>query len=62
MVEEAREISYKRARQKASYGLEISKQTVKNEVNKLKFHLKMEKEEMNNKYRRNWNTGRKNIL
>jgi len=35
IIEEARETSYKRAGQKASYGTEISKQTVKNEINKL---------------------------
>ena len=37
LIEEARETSYKRAGQKASYGTEISKQTVKNEINKLDF-------------------------
>lgn len=47
LIEEARETSYKRARQKASYGTEISKQTVKNEINKLDFKPEIveEKEE-----------------
>lgn len=49
MIEEARETSYKRAGQKASYGTEISKQTVKNEVNKLKFHPEIKKEKTNKK-------------
>ena len=49
IIEEARETSYKRAGQKASYGTEISKQTVKNEVNKLKFYPEVEKEEINKK-------------
>lgn len=49
IIEEARETSYKRAGQKASYGTEISKQTVKNEVNKLKFYPEIEKEEINKK-------------
>lgn len=40
MVEEARDTSYKRAGKKASYGTEISKQTVKNEINKLEFNKK----------------------
>ena len=42
MVEEARDTSYKRAGKKASYGTEISKQTVKNEINKLEFNKKLE--------------------
>ncbi len=37
LIEEARETSYRRAGKKASYGTEISKQTVKNEINKLDF-------------------------
>lgn len=49
MVEEARETSYKRAGAKASYGAEISKQTVKNEINKLKFQTEIERENKNKK-------------
>ena len=37
LIEEARDTSYKRAGEKASYGTDISKQTVKNEINKLEF-------------------------
>ena len=37
LLEEARETSYKRAGEKASYGADISKQTVKNKINKLNF-------------------------
>lgn len=43
MLEEARETSYKRAGKKASYGTDISKQTVKNEMNKLKFNQEKER-------------------
>ena len=43
MLEEARETSYKRAGKKASYGTDISKQTVKNEMNKLKFNQELER-------------------
>ena len=55
MVEEARDTSYKRAGKKASYGTEISKQTVKNEINKLEFNKKLEsktstKKEVKNLY------------
>lgn len=46
LLEEARETSYKRAGEKASHGTEISKQTVKNKINKLEF--KKEKEEVKN--------------
>lgn len=49
MVEEARETSYRRAGQKASYGTEISKQTVKNEINKLKFQEEIKEENTNKK-------------
>lgn len=49
MLEEARETSYRRAGQKASYGTEISKQTVKNEINKLKFQEEIKKENTNKK-------------
>lgn len=44
LIEEARETSYKRAGQKASYGTEISKQTVKNEMNKLDFKTEIAEE------------------
>ena len=44
LIEEARETSYRRAGQKASYGTEISKQTVKNEINKLEFKKEIEEE------------------
>lgn len=44
MIEEARETSYRRAGEKASYGTEISKQTVKNEIEKIKFHEEVEEE------------------
>ena len=37
LVEEARESSYSKAEKKASYGTEISKQTVKNIINELEF-------------------------
>lgn len=37
LKEEARETSYRRIGQKEIYGTEISKQTVKNEINKLDF-------------------------
>ena len=47
MLEEARETSYKRAGTKASYGAEISKQTVKNEINKLKFQTQIEEQNKN---------------
>ena len=55
MVEEARDTSYKRAGKKASYGTDISKQTVKNEINKLEFNKKLEsktstKKEVKNLY------------
>ena len=49
LIEEARETSYKRAGQKASYGTEISKQTVKNEINKLDFKQKIIEEKKNKK-------------
>ena len=49
MIEEARETSYRRAGEKASYGTEISKQTVKNEINKLKFQTEIEQEKKNKK-------------
>lgn len=49
MLEEARETSYRRAGQKASYGTEISKQTVKNEINKLKFQEEIKEENTNKK-------------
>lgn len=49
LIEEARETSYKRAGQKASYGTEISKQTVKNEINKLDFKPEMPEEKENKK-------------
>lgn len=49
LIEEARETSYKRAGQKASYGTEISKQTVKNEINKLSFKEETIQEKENKK-------------
>ena len=49
MLEEARETSYKRAWEKASYGTEISKQTVKNEINKLDFKAEIVEENENKK-------------
>lgn len=49
LIEEARETSYRRAGQKASYGTEISKQTVKNEINKLDFKTEIEEEKENKK-------------
>ena len=44
LIEEARETSYKRAGEKASYGAEISKQTVKNKISKLNFPKEKEEE------------------
>lgn len=44
LIEEARETSYRKAGQKASYGTEISKQTVKNEINKLDFKSEIAEE------------------
>ena len=49
LIDEARETSYERAGKKASYGATISKQTVKNEINKLKFHAESEKENKDKK-------------
>ena len=49
LIEEARETSYRRAGQKASYGIEISKQTVKNEINKLDFKTEISEEKENKK-------------
>ena len=49
LIEEARETSYKRAGQKASYGTEISKQTVKNEIHKLDFKPEIVEEKENKK-------------
>lgn len=49
LIEEARETSYKRAGQKASYGTEISKQTVKNEIHKLDFKQEIVEEKENKK-------------
>ncbi len=49
LIEEARETSYRKAGQKASYGTEISKQTVKNEINKLKFKTEIVEEKENNR-------------
>ena len=49
LIDEARETSYKRAGQKASYGTEISKQTVKNEINKLDFKAEIAKEKESKK-------------
>ena len=49
LIEEARETSYRRAGEKASYGTEISKQTVKNEINKLDFKAEISDEKENKK-------------
>ena len=49
LIEEARETSYRKAGQKASYGTEISKQTVKNEINKLDFKSEIAEEKENKK-------------
>lgn len=49
LIDEARETSYKRAGEKASYGTEISKQTVKNEINKLEIKAEIEEEKENKK-------------
>ena len=49
LIEEARDTSYKRAGEKASYGTEISKQTVKNEINKLDFKAEEAEEKENKK-------------
>ena len=49
LINEARETSYKRAGEKASYGTEISKQTVKNEINKLDFKAEEAEEKENKK-------------
>lgn len=49
LIEEARDTSYKRAGEKASYGTEISKQTVKNEINKLEFKPEKIEEKENKK-------------
>ena len=49
LIEEARETSYKRAGKKASYGTDISKQTVKNEINKLDFRSEIAEEKENKK-------------
>ena len=49
LIEEARETSYRRAGEKASYGTEISKQTVKNEINKIEFKEGIEEEKENKK-------------
>ena len=49
LIEEARETSYRRAGEKASYGTEISKQTVKNEINKLDFKTEISEEKENKK-------------
>ena len=49
LIEEARETSYRRAGEKASYGTEISKQTVKNEINKLDFKAELSEEKENKK-------------
>lgn len=49
LIEEARETSYKRAGEKASYGTEISKQTVKNEINKIDFKPEETQEKENKK-------------
>ena len=49
LIEEARDTSYKRAGEKASYGTEISKQTVKNEINKLEFKPEKTEEKENKK-------------
>ena len=52
LIEEARETSYRRAGQKASYGTEISKQTVKNEINKLDFKAEIEEKEIKKKVKK----------
>ena len=49
LIEEARETSYRKAGQRASYGTEISKQTVKNEMNKLDFKPETAEEKENKK-------------
>lgn len=49
LIEEARETSYRRAGEKASYGTEISKQTVKNEISKIDFKAKIVEEKENKK-------------
>lgn len=49
LIDEAKETSYKRAGEKASYGTEISKQTVKNEINKLDFKAEIAEEKENKK-------------
>ena len=49
LIEEARETSYRKAGQRASYGTEISKQTVKNEINKLDFKPEIAEEKENKK-------------
>ena len=49
LIEEARETSYRRAGEKASYGTEISKQTVKNEISKIDFKTKIMEEKENKK-------------
>lgn len=49
LIDEARETSYKRAGEKASYGTEVSKQTVKNEINKLNFKTEIAEEKENKK-------------
>jgi len=49
LIDEARETSYKRAGEKASYGTEISKQTVKNEIHKLDFKPEIVEEKENKK-------------
>lgn len=49
LIEEARDTSYKRAGEKASYGTDISKQTVKNEINKLEFKPEKTEEKENKK-------------
>lgn len=49
LIEEARETSYRRAGEKASYGTEISKQTVKNEISKIDFKAKIMEEKENKK-------------
>lgn len=52
LIEEAKETSYRRAGQKASYGTEISKQTVKNEINKLDFKAEIEEKEIKKKVKK----------
>ncbi len=49
LIEEARETSYRRAGEEASYGTEISKQTVKNEINKLDFKVEETQDKENKK-------------